>query len=217
MKLEGLREFLTDYPGMSLQPRRNDEIKIRGEFHFKVNGAGKEIEDVFELEVLVHKAFPSAIPEVRETAGKIPKIGDYHVNPDGTFCLGSHLRLKKALLDAPDLVSFAENCLVPYLFNVSIKLRDGGNFVTGELVHGTAGIIHDYMEIFRLNTPAQVIYTLELLGAKKRLTNKRTCPCGCGLRLGRCPVHHQMNAFRPAAPRSWFSKHARDIETRRFG
>ena len=217
MKPDGLIEFLADYPGMSLQPTRHDETVIRGQFHFKANGSGNATEDTFELEMLINRIFPSAIPEVRETAGKIPKTGDYHVNPDGSLCLGSHLRLKNALFEAPDLVSFTENCLVPYLFNVSIKLRHGGEFITGELAHGTAGILHDYMEMFDLSTPVQIVYALELLGTKKRIANKKMCPCGCGLRLGRCPVHHRLNVFRPAAPRSWFSKHARDVETNRFG
>lgn len=217
IKPDGLIEFLADYPGMSLQPARNDETVIRGQFHFNANGSGKSIEDTFELEILINRIFPSAIPEVKETAGKIPKTGDYHVNPDETLCLGSHLRLKKELFEAPDLVSFTENCLVPYLFNVSIKLRSGGEFVTGELAHGTAGIINDYMEMFGLSTPAQIVYALELLGTKKSIANKKMCPCNCGLQLGRCPVHHRLNAFRPTAPRSWFSKHARDVETKRFG
>ncbi len=217
MKLDGLTEFLADYPSMSLQPTRHSETIIRGQFHFKANGSGLATEDAFELEIQINERFPSEIPEVRETAEKIPKTGDYHVNPDGTLCLGSHLRLKKALLESPDLVSFTEKCLVPYLFNVSIKLRNGGEFVTGELAHGTAGIIHDYMDLFGLSTPDQIVYALELLGTKKRVANKKMCPCGCGLRLGRCTVHHRLNIFRPAAARSWFSKHARDVEVRRFG
>jgi len=217
MKLDGLAKFLTDYPSMSLRPTRNDEKIIHGQFHFKASRGGKAIEDSFELEIMVQRAFPSAIPKVSETAGKIPKTGDYHVNPDGTLCLGSHLRLKKALFDTPDLVSFTEKCLVPYLFNVSIKLRNGGEFVTGELAHGTAGIIHDYMEMFGLSSLVQIVYALELLGTKKRIANKKMCPCGCGLQLGRCPIHHRLSEFRPAAPRSWFSKHARDVETRHFG
>jgi hypothetical protein len=216
-KDDWLHEFLHDYPGMSLQPTRSDETIIRGHFKFHAKGAHKEIEDTFEIEISIHKTFPTEIPKFRETAGKIPKTGDYHVNPDGTLCLGSHLRLKKTLFESPDLNSFVEKCVVPYLFNVSIKLRDGGNFVTGELAHGTMGIIHDYKEMFGLRTSAQVVYALELLGAKKRLANKRACPCGCGLRLGRCLIHRRLNAFRPAAPMSWFSKHARDVETRRFG
>ena len=33
-----------------------------------------------------------------------------------------------------------------------MKLRDGGKFITGELDHGTAGIVCDYMDIFGLST-----------------------------------------------------------------
>ena len=166
MKLDGLIEFLTDYPGMSLQPKRYDETIICGQFNFKANGVGKSIEDTFEIKISVNQDFPNTIPEVRETAGKIPKTGEYHVNPDGTLCFGSYLWLKKALLDNPDLVSFADKCIVPYLFNVSIKLRSGGKFITGELAHGPAGIIDDYMDLFGLNAPSQVIYALKLLGMK---------------------------------------------------
>ncbi|MFC1684047.1 hypothetical protein ACFL0R_01065 [Pseudomonadota bacterium] len=217
MKLDGMSAFLTDYPGMSLQPTRNGDTKICGLFQFKAKGAGEEIEDTFELEILLDSAFPCTIPKVRETAGSIPNTGDYHVNPDGTLCLGSPLRLKKALFDSPDLVSFAEKCLVPYLFSVSIKIRNGGKFITGELPHGTAGIIHDYMEMLGLNTIAKVAYALNLMGTKKRIANKKTCPCGCGLRLGRCPLHYRLNALRPAASRAWFRMHAQDIETNSFG
>ena len=216
MKLNGLTEFLADYPGMSLQPTRSNQTIIRGQFHFKANRSDIATKDTFELEMLIDSRFPRTIPEIRETAGKIPKTGDYHVNQDGILCLGSYLRIKKALFDAPNLVSFTEEFLVPYLFNVSIKLRNGGEFVTGELAHGRAGIIYDYMEMFDLSKADQIIYALELLGTKKRMANKKMCPCGCGLRLGQCPVHHRLNIFRPIAPRSWFSKHARDTETGQF-
>ena len=77
MKICGLTEFLKAYPGMSLQPARNDEVKIHGQFHYNAKGFGKEIEDSFELELVVNRKYPSIIPEVRETAGKIPKQGRF--------------------------------------------------------------------------------------------------------------------------------------------
>jgi len=123
----------------------------------------------------------------------------------------------KTLHDFPDLVSYTEKCLVPYLFNVSIKLRDGGNFITGELAHGTDGIIQDYMEMLGLSKPTQIIYALELLGKKRRSANKKLCPCGCGKRLGQCRTHHRLNIFRSTAQRAWFIKHANEIKTRHFG
>jgi len=58
MKICGLTKFLADYPGMSLRPTRNNEIKIHGQFQFQAKGFGKGIEDTFELEILVSRKFP---------------------------------------------------------------------------------------------------------------------------------------------------------------
>ena len=215
MKLEGLDKFLTEYPGMSLKPRRNVETKIQGHFEFRATGFDRATEDDFELEILVNKAFPNSIPEFKETGGKIPRISDYHVNPDGTLCLGSHLRLKRILFETPNFNSFIEKCLVPYLFNVSVKLRHGGKFVTGELAHGTEGIIQDYKDLLGLRSPDQIVNALYLLGMRRRVANKKMCPCNCGLLLGRCAFHNRLNIYRPIASRSWFSKHATEIEERR--
>ena len=217
MKIDGMDEFLNDYPGMSLNPMRYAETKIQGHFEFRATGFDRTTEDNFELEILVDKAFPNSIPEFRETGGKIPRISDYHVNPNGTLCLGSHLRLKKILYETPNFNSFIEKCLVPYLFDVSVKLRHGGKFVTGELAHGTEGIIQDYIDIFGLRSTDQVVYALVLLGMKKRVANKKMCPCNCGQLLGRCTLHNRLNIYRPIAPRSWFSKHARDTKEGGFG
>ena len=202
---------------MALQPSRNIETIVSGQFEFRASGYDHETEDAFDLEIKVTDKFPNDIPKVREIGGKIPRTGDFHVNPDTTLCLGSQLRLKKLLHESPNLVSFAEQCIVPYLFNVSIKLKNGGDFVTGELAHGTIGIVYDYIEIFGLKTLDQTVYALKLLGAKKRIANKKICPCGCGIALGRCNIHHRINSYRPIAPRSWFRQHAHDIEKSAFG
>ena len=54
----------------------------------------------------------------------------------------------------------------------------------------------------------QITHAIQLLGIKKRIANKRSCPCGCGKRLGACPFHHKLNEFRKMAPVSWFKAHA---------
>lgn len=103
--------------------------------------------------------------------------------------------------------------MVPYLFAVSNKIQSGGEFVFGELPHGKKGIIDDYLDLFGLKSHEQVLNTIILLGMKKRLANKKPCPCGCGKRLGVCSFNYKINQFRKMAPRSWFSNHAKVIET----
>jgi len=207
--LDGLSQFLHDYPGMTTAPCSKGGICLRGMFRFRANVLGSdEINDTYRLEIVVPDKFPQALPEVKETGGRIPRNGEFHLNQDGTLCLGSPLRLLKKVHGAQDLNGFADKCLVPYLYAVSYKLIHGVDFIFGELDHGFKGIVDDYAAMLGLNRKQQVTQAIQLLGTKKRIANKRPCPCGCRKRLGACPFHHQLNEFRKMAPVSWFKTHA---------
>ena len=197
---------------MSIGPSRDSTTLLRGVFSFsaKPNG-GNEITDSYQLELAIPDRYPRAIPKVTETGRKIPRDGKYHVNHDNTLCLGAPLRLLQKIAATPTVVGFAENCLVPYLYAVSNKLQKGGEFVFNELPHGERGVIVDYLELFGLKKPEQVINVLKLLGMKRRIANKKPCPCECGWRLGKCTFHLKLNPFRNLAPRSWFSAHSRNL------
>lgn len=144
---------------------------------------------------------------MKETGGKIPRGGDFHVNPDDTLCLGSPLRLLKIIYNYPSLNGFTNKCLIPYLSAVSYKLKNGGEFLFGELAHGKPGILDDYSILFELSQPSQVEQVIQLLGVKKRIANKKPCPCGCGKRLGVCSFRHKLEEFRKMAPAAWFQAH----------
>jgi hypothetical protein len=209
LALNSLSQFLRDYPGMSTAPCSDAGVCLRGKFRFKASeSGGEEIDDSYKLEIVVSDKFPQALPKVKETDGKIPRNGNFHVNRDGTLCLGSPLRLLRKVHSSPSLTGFADKCLVPYLYAVSYKLMHGGDFVFGELAHGDQGIVDDYSVLLGLKERQQVTQAIHLLGLKKRLANKKPCPCGCGKRLGACPFHHKLNEFRKMAPVSWFKAHA---------
>ena len=207
-----VRAFLRDYPLMALRPSAGKHLVLKGRFSFRARAAnGDEISDSFALTIFVPKNFPKELPVVMETGGRIPREADFHVNTsDGTLCLGSPLRLLVALSKSPTLVGFSETLLVPYLFAISRKLQSGGNLVFGELAHGTVGALADYAEMFGLKDSTQVFDVLTLLGMKKRLANKRACPCGCNLRLGKCGFNRRVAQIRRLASRSWFKKHYTD-------
>lgn len=207
--MDNLSQFLSDYPGMSTAPCSDAGVCLRGKFRFKANAPGYDaIDDSYRLEIVIPDKFPQAIPMVKEIDGKIPRNGEFHVNPDGTLCLGSPLRLLRIVHGAPNLTNFADKCLVPYLYAVSYKLMNGGDFVFGELAHGDQGIVEDYSVMLGLKKKHQVTQAIQLLGIKKRIANKMPCPCGCGKRLGVCLFHHKLNEFRKMAPVSWFKAHA---------
>lgn len=155
-----------------------------------------EIEDSYNIAIQVHNSFPKIVPKVEDVEGKIPRDGHFHVNPDGSFCLGSPLRLLLVLSKNPSLIDFMELLLVPYLYAVSYKLKNGGEFIFGELKHGLDGELSDYENLFQVHGKSAVKNTLIALSTKKRIANKKICPCSCGYRLGTCAFHHRLNPFR---------------------
>jgi hypothetical protein len=210
----GVSQFLRDYPGMSLAPARGSKIVLWGTFSFSAKPkGGKEISDAYELEITINSDSPTVIPSVKETSNRIPKDVEHHVYSDDTLCLGSPLRLLEIISKKPNLVGFSENCLVPYLYAVSKKLQNGGDFVFSELDHGVSGIFDDYMDLFGLKKRSQVIQALRILGIKQRIANKKLCPCGCGLRLGKCSFNKRINKYRRLAPLSWFRAQASILTT----
>ncbi|TKS61675.1 MAG: hypothetical protein EWM72_00423 [Nitrospira sp.] len=165
----GLDRFLCRYRGMDVCPVNGVTLHIEGLFDFTAKSTDHdEITDAFRLRILVPDKFPRYIPLVDELDGRIPRWGAYHINPDGSLCLGSRLRLLATLASDPTLIGFAKNCLVPFLFAISRKLQQGGDFAFGELAHGSFGEIADYMNLFGLETVDQVKRTILYLGMKKR-------------------------------------------------
>lgn len=178
---------------------------FKGRFRFSATFVKKgTVDDSYCLIIKCPERFPKEIPVVFETGGRIPHDGKHHVNPDGSLCLGSPLRLKWILAKKPTLVGFAEKCLVPYLYSMSRLLMYGEMFVFDELAHGDKGELNDYCSLFGLKATEQVLPTLYLLSVKKRHANKKRCPCGCGLRLGRCRLHYRLNEFRKLEPRTYY-------------
>lgn len=72
------------------------------------------------------------------------------------------------LSEEPTLPSFANHCLLPYLYAISRKLKYGGEMVFGELAHGGDGLFDDYSEILGLTEKASIVRSLFLLSLKKR-------------------------------------------------
>lgn len=188
---------------MSLVPTRlQGEVILKGVIPFCITHQGQyEIKDSFRLKITIPKEFPRALPIFEELDNKIPKTPDFHVNKDGTLCLGSPLRLYTFLSQQPDIVSYIDQILLPYLYAVSRKLASGEHFVFGELAHGNLGEITDYCDLFGIHNENCVLGILYALSIKRRIANKRLCPCGCGKKLGQCKIHLHLNKFRGSISR----------------
>jgi hypothetical protein len=187
---------------MSLAPSRTAKTVLSGQFSFRRTYQGtNEISEVYEIRVQVDVGFPKVPPIIEEIGRKIKRTAEYHVNPDGSLCLGSPIRLRAILANEPTLCAFVEKCLVPYLYAMTYKMRHGGKLIFGELAHGDSGEIEDYETLFQVRGKGAVLNALKALSLKKRIANKRQCPCNCGQRLGKCRTHKVLNPFRKIYPR----------------
>src|ERR1051326_2902768 len=154
----GLDEFLNDQPFISIRPSNEDLLLLEGDFQFCAEHEGyPRISDSYRLQIAIPKEFPRRVPMVTEIDGKIPRVDDFHVNDDGTLCLGSRIRLMARLQAEPTLQKFSSNCLVPYLYAMSLRLRHGQEFIFGELRHGINGELDDYRELLALEHNDQVV------------------------------------------------------------
>lgn len=204
----GLATFCSKYRRMRIQPVLDSCLQLEGFFDFTAMWKdGGSITDSFHLRIAVPDGFPREVPIVYELGGRIPISGSFHVNRgDGSLCLGSPIRLLSEVIKKPSLTGFAETCLVPYLYAVSRKFLHGGDFVFGELEHGIAGELADYVDLFGVQTTEQARMTICCLGMKKRRANRLPCPCGCNKRLGKCHFNKRVRRFRQFAMRGWFRK-----------
>ncbi len=194
-----IERFLDAFPNMTTASFRGRGRLLRGQFYFAAREKGEEIiEATYHLEFLIPRNFPQALPEVRELDGRIPRHDDYHVHPNGSLCLGAPLRLLMILRERPGLVSYAHNCVIPYLYAIICKIQGKKDYAFGELKHGKDGRYCDYAGLFGLKNKDEVDYCFELLGMKRRRANKLLCPCGCGKILRKCNFHRKVVQARKA-------------------
>lgn len=196
-----LDELLRVYPDLRLQPIVNGNVVMAGTLAFSADAKGLErINDTYEVEIVVPPGFPRDLPLVRETAGRIPK--SFHTNGDGSLCLGSPVRQHLELAKSATLPEFVQKCVIPYLYGFSFREKYG-QLPFGELEHGMKGIRRDFAELFGVKNHVAASKMVELASMKKRVANKRPCPCKSGRRLGKCH-NRRVNSLRKQLGRIWF-------------
>lgn len=197
--------FLQAYPGMAVAPAKGGATVLAGTFAFKASWEGVEVKDSYDLRMEL-MAYPEFLPKVFETGGRIPRSIDEHIfEHSGELCLGSELRLRQTLGSKLSLVTFADRCVVPFLY-AATRRRSEGRFVLGELKHGSAGLYDDYQAILGLESESAVCAALRILATKPKAADRHPCPCGCGRRLIHCEFRNRINELRCIAPRKVFQR-----------
>lgn len=203
----GLDDFLASHPRIRIVTINNDQVELAGEYHLKAQLAGSQLIDrTYQLRLVCPHDYPRKLPKVLDEGRYFPRNQEYHTYSDGSFCLGSELKIKSLLLGDHSFTAFFENIVDRFLYAITHRI-EFGNFPFGELAHGEQGLIDDYGEMFGLSGKLSVLRALQALGKRKREANKLPCPCGCGRRFGRCNYRLLLNGFRNVERRRWFRQH----------
>ncbi len=196
-----ISELLTRFESLRLIPSKDGDVVLAGVIDFTASAHGcRTVTDSYEISVRVPAAYPSEVPVVHETGGRIPS--DFHKLTGNALCLGSPFRLWLLTKQNPSFPNFMERVVVPYLYAYSLH-EAGEAMPFGELRHGTLGLVDDLGEMLGASDPEIATAYLQAIRRKKRVSNKRPCPCGSGMRLG-CCHNRKVNALRVAL-RSYFA------------
>ena len=204
--LDDLETFLRNQPGMALTPSQDGCVHIKGRLRFSASFEGfPTVVDSFQLHIKIsQQQIKDQLPEVYEVGGRIPSDGNHHINPNGTLCLGAPIRLHMILGKSFKLTEFIERCVIPFLYAISLAEKGHERFKLGELSHGSKGLVEDYINLFGCLSRAEVKHYLHTLTKKKRLVNKKPCPCNCGKKLVKCKTHKVMVLLRVAVHKRLF-------------
>jgi hypothetical protein len=155
---------------------------VQGVLEFEASHEEIQIQDAFQIKLLIPDDYNKTPPQAYETGGRIPK--DFHTYSDDSLCLAPPIEIRRKFLETPTLMGFVERLLIPYLFSFSYW-KEHGRMPYGELSHGPEGILQYYLESFKVDSEVIVLNFLKLL-AIENYRGHHDCPCGSGLKIRQC-------------------------------
>lgn len=174
-------ELLLSQPLLRLEEVAESAYLMRG--LFKVSDEkGVELTS-FPLEIAVPRDFPKSPPYIREVGGRIPRHADWHVYPNGRFCV--ELSTDFYLRGPQTLREYMDGPLRSYLlaqlhFEVFKKWpRDD------DRKHGSEGVAQLCQERLGTDDVALVTKMVSLI-QQWRDPKRERCPCGSHRKIAKC-------------------------------
>jgi hypothetical protein len=177
--VDDVRETLVG-PYATLTLRATSEaVVVEGMFPVVHEG---EVLDRYKIEITFPSTYPDDPPNVRETAGRIPRIADRH-NSSSVACLFVPLEWKIKRSDAR-FETFLLGPVHSYFVGQSL-VEAGQPWPFGERKHGVDGALEALRDVLGLTTDDQA-RTAFLMLSKPVIKGHWDCPCNSGMRLRDC-------------------------------
>jgi hypothetical protein len=164
-----------------------DRILVQGSYLVFENGsianpAGPI--STFDVEMMVPDRYPDVEPKVLEVGGRIPRLPDRHINPDGDCCV-TVWEHWLACANDHSYAAFLNGPLNEFFLG-QYSYETTGKWPFGERPHGLDGLEEAYADALGIrNKKKDIIYHLRLLSLDWP-KGHWLCPCGSGIRLRHC-------------------------------
>jgi len=196
-----------DFPDLQMV-ERGDQLVFSGVYPLIDNS---RVVDRYHIEVLLPAGGPrDGIPVVRETASRIPRTSERHMNGDGGACLFVPEDFWYEHPQGMDLLSFLKGPVLAFFVGQSLVER-GKPWPYGTRPHGNPGIADFYTEFLGTTDPVRIKACVKLLVAKK-LPGHRSCPCGSGRPVRDCHFS-TLQQLRTRIPRHVFLETLRRLRS----
>lgn len=169
---------------------------------FNIEHQGKFLAG-FQIAIQLDSKDVLGLPTVRETGGRIPRLPERHVNPDGSACLYLPEDLAVRCLEPLGILAFLDGPVRSYFLGQA-GFELGVAFPLGEWGHGREGLEQMLAGLLGIDDMATCVRFLELLSGKT-IKAHWGCPCQSGKTLRLCHGD-RVNRLRGQLP----------LDTRRF-
>ncbi|WP_028734356.1 hypothetical protein [Rhizobium leguminosarum] len=150
----------------------------------------------FDIRMELSDLYPRLEPKVFEVGGRIPRIPDRHINPNGDCCVTVWENWLVAARDH-SFGSFLRGPLNEYFLG-QFCFEKTGKWPFGERAHGTPGLEEAYADALGIaNERKDLLYHLRLL-SQDWPKGHWPCPCGGDTLLRHChrddlmAMHHRV-------------------------
>lgn len=147
--------------------------------------------DTYEVKILFLENYPKVLPKLFEIGGKIEREPDWHINHDGSCCLGPDVKLIKALDGKVSLLNWLKILVVPFLANHHFKVKNGV-YAGKEYSHGTRGIVEYYQESWNTDDIYDIRRKLEFIVGLRKWGKNKKCFCGSGQKYKLCHMKSKL-------------------------
>jgi hypothetical protein len=173
-------EIASEYPDLVIEVREG-AVRVTGALRL---AEGQREIDRYEMEMVISQRYPRRMPDVYETAGRIPRNADHHMYPDGRACLFAPGEQWLHWPRGSNLRDFLDGPVRSFFISQAIFERTG-EWEFGQRSHGAIGILESYEELIGSQDVTTVLRYLEVL-SRPKLRPRSPCPCGSGKAISAC-------------------------------